>query len=654
MRDSLLRDQKERALTIRSLLLGIVMVIIVNVGSSYSLFILHSTLISVGYLPLIVIFLFFVIVVIFNGALKSFNPRWALRPPELAVVFVMTLLGVTFQPFGSVSLLMGVISSPYYFASPENQWAQYLFKHIPNWIAPSRSHIQAIKWFWEGLPPGEKIPWRIWVVPLFWWFSFIGVVFWVCICIVSILRKQWVERERIAFPLMEVPIKMIQEAGSKSLLPAVLRSRLFWIGFAVPFFIIVWNIVHYFSPLFPEITVIKGGQLSIGRSFPSIPVGLSFHLIGFAYFASLDVLLSIWVFYLLSVFQIGLYNRIGFSIGLPQTFCSEQPSMGWQGFGGLIAIVAYSLWMARTHLKDAFRKAFGKNSDAVDSSELLSYKTAVWGLILGLVYICAWLYRAGMSYKVLLLFLPAVFVVFVGLSRVVSEGGLMKCRAPLIPAIFTTYTFGSSNISIPSITALAFSYAWVADLDANFMTAIFQCSKLGNTIKIKMKAIFGAIVIATIVSFVVFVGYTLYLGYRHGAFNLGGWIYSAGQLLPFDSAVDKIRNPFGPDMGRLSFLGIGGIVGAVLIYMRHRFLWWPLSPLGFAVASVLPVRGAAFSIFLAWTIKLLIRKFGGPTVYRRVQPLFIGLVIGVATGVGVSFLVDMIWFPGQGHGIAGM
>ena len=40
---------------------------------------------------------------------------------------------------------------------------------------------------------------------------------------------------------------------------------------------------------------------------------------------------------------------------------------------------------------------------------------------------------------------------------------------------------------------------------------------------------------------------------------------------------------------------------------------------------------------------------GGVVLYRRFQPFALGLVVGWAVGVGISFAVDIIWFPGQGH-----
>jgi hypothetical protein len=33
------------------------------------------------------------------------------------------------------------------------------------------------------------------------------------------------------------------------------------------------------------------------------------------------------------------------------------------------------------------------------------------------------------------------------------------------------------------------------------------------------------------------------------------------------------------------------------------------------------------------------------------EAFFIGLILGHFMGAGISFVIDMVWFPGQGHGI---
>ena len=41
---------------------------------------------------------------------------------------------------------------------------------------------------------------------------------------------------------------------------------------------------------------------------------------------------------------------------------------------------------------------------------------------------------------------------------------------------------------------------------------------------------------------------------------------------------------------------------------------------------------------------------GGITMYRKTQPFFYGLIVGYVFALGVSFMVDLIWFPGLGQG----
>jgi hypothetical protein len=101
----------------------------------------------------------------------------------------------------------------------------------------------------------------------------------------------------------------------------------------------------------------------------------------------------------------------------------------------------------------------------------------------------------------------------------------------------------------------------------------------------------------------------------------------------------------GTDLGFIS----AGVLGTLaLSLLRLRFTWWPLHPVGFTVGYVYPVRVTAFTVFLTWAFKSLVLRIGGITLYRNLQPFFLGLLIGYTLGVGVSTLTDAIWFPGNG------
>ena len=54
-------------------------------------------------------------------------------------------------------------------------------------------------------------------------------------------------------------------------------------------------------------------------------------------------------------------------------------------------------------------------------------------------------------------------------------------------------------------------------------------------------------------------------------------------------------------------------------------------------------------MFLSWFIKLLLLQIGGFTLYRRGRPFFVGMLVGYVAAVGVSYGVDIIWFPQNGH-----
>ena len=92
---------------------------------------------------------------------------WMLQPAELVTVAVMGLV-VTGIPIFMVGFLLAIPTKAHYDASPENQWGEYVLPHLPDWLIPSNKH-QAMTYFFEGLPPGEAVPWEAllsaWVMP---------------------------------------------------------------------------------------------------------------------------------------------------------------------------------------------------------------------------------------------------------------------------------------------------------------------------------------------------------------------------------------------------------------------------------------------------------------------------------------------------------
>jgi hypothetical protein len=654
------REARASGLTPRALGLGIALVVLVNVAAPYSNYVVHSSLLASDYMPLGALFPFFLVVAVLNTVLKTISPNWALHPGELVVIFMMSLVGASLATYGMAGYLVAVIASPFFFATPENQWADYIHSHIPDWAVPSKSG-PAMQWFFDGLPPGVRIPWEVWLVPLFWWLSLIAVVVFVAFCIIAILRRQWVEHEKLLFPLVELPLAMVEGADGTQRWPAFMRGRLFWYGFFVPLGLVLWNSIHYFVPFVPQIPLGGWGidkitSISFAQGFPGFLVNVYPPIIGFSYLMSLDILFSFWFFHVLALIQAGLYARLGYSLGASENYSSEyDASMGWQSMGAFVAMVLWGLWVARHHLRAVGRKAWRGAADPLDdSAELLSYRRAVIGLILGLMYIATWLHALGMTWAVIAVFLPTALIIYLGTSRIVAEGGLAFARGPMVAQTFTAFVLGSTGIPAQSMAGLALSYAGFCEIKNSFMPAFAHCAKLSDVLKGNRRNVGWAVVAAVVVAVCVSVPYTIALGYRHGAYNFDTWIFTYGGSLPFENIVKKMRNPFDVDLGRLTFLGIGGGLYSLLNVLRTRFAWWSLHPIGLTLASSWPIKMAAFSIFLGWLCKWLIVRFGGIQLYRQARPVFLGMILGYFAGAAISNGIDFIWFQGQGHWLYGL
>jgi len=633
---------------LRAFLIGLFMVVLINVGAPYSLFVLKSSQWAISYLPLSVVFLFTGLVFA-NAALKSAFKIAGLHASELGIVFIMSLVGASIPTWGTSTYMIAVIAAPQYFASPENQWQDKVVQYARDWLMP-RDAI-ALKWFYNGIPAGEPIPWGAWVAPLFWWTSLVIAIFFLCHCLVSALRKQWVEHERLPFALMELPRQLIEPPPGSNW-PGFVRSKAFWIGFGIPFFIVMWNVVTYFTPAFPPIPRDLSTPISVGRGFPAINTHINWAIVGFTYFVNLDVSFSLWFFNILTMTQIGTFNHFGYSIPNLDIYSLGHPAVAWQSFGAMIVLVANLVWMARSHLGDIWRKALSGDENIDDSNELMSYRSIVFGGGLALLYIAFWMYRAGMSVATLSLFILTILILYTGITRIVMEGGLLFSRGPLVGQTFVGYTLGP-HAGVESNIALGLSYGWHHELKGFFMVASANSAKISDHIQLSRRTITFCVMVAAVTALVVSMAFILYMGYSFGAYNYGGWIFGAGSQVPYTESLRKIALT-APDWTRLMHLGIGSSIMAVLTFMRYRFPWWPLHPIGMPVGVCsYPMTIIVFSIFVSWLAKWAIMRSGGIGLYQKAQPFFIGLIMGYFTGIGVSFLIDMAFFPGQGHSLYG-
>ncbi|MFC1805776.1 DUF6785 family protein [Planctomycetota bacterium] len=636
-----------RCVTLRAVGVGLVVVAFLSYWIAYAEYVVRASRMNVSHFPMALFIVFAALTLGANAALRAVRREWALAEGEVVTVVAMGLVGAVAPASGISGFLLGNIGTPFYFASVENQWGQYLHRSIPAWLAP-RDDLGAVTWFFEGLPEGQRAPWGVWAVPLLWWFALIGALAWMCACVSALLRQRWSAEERLSYPLLE-PVRELSQEPERGVLAGVLRSRLFVVGAAVPLVFMAIEVIGWFWRGFPSIGLYRARYLHFLPGFPPINTKVNFYTIGFAYFANVEVLASVWVFYALFVVEGGVVNHLGTGLGPRGDAYGSYvfAGAGWQCFGAFIVFVLWGLWMARRRIREAVANAFRRGQER-RGEEMLSDRVAVLGLLGGGAFVMLWLVHSGMSVGVAALLLVVSVLTYIGVARIVCQAGLVYVQAPLTAQCFTMYSLGTAGMSAGSLTALGFSYALISYNRGFLMPAMAHTAKLSETVGRQKGRLLAAAGAALAVGLALSVYYGLRLGYRDGAYHYG-LPFTAGRFRDFPTIVEKLRNPFGPDWMRLSFFAAGAAVMTALMALRYRFAWWPLHPIGLAVCSTNVTLDSVLSIFIAWGVKTVILRVGGVGLYRRSRPFFIGLLVGQAAAVALAFAVDLIWFPGRGH-----
>jgi hypothetical protein len=283
---------------------------------------------------------------------------------------------------------------------------------------------------------------------------------------------------------------------------------------------------------------------------------------------------------------------------------------------------------------------------------MLSYRTCVLGLIISFVYALYWLNQLGMDMFSALLFLIAMGITYLGIARVVSETGVAYAQATVTPQAFVMDLRGTQALSGSTMSALVLSYALIDYMRGLFTPGLSHMARLSDQVRGNKRTLLICVVIGVFSGLAASVFLTLYLGHDYGAYNFPRFPFFNGDpKAVYSSTLAQMRTPTPPDPDRYLFLGIGLGEMGLLTFLHYRFRWWPLHPIGLVLSASDNHKSMVLPVFIAWAAKAIIMKVGGVTLYRRTKPLFVGLLVGYTLGVVYSFIVDVIWFPGQGHSI---
>ena len=584
------------------------------------------------------LFLLFFLAGLINPLLKLVHPRAGLNRGELLLIYIMMVMASPLPVFFA-GRFIGTILTPFYFATPENDWHTLIQPHIADWLEP---RDLAIMWpFYEGLEQGQSIPWADWLPMFLRWAPLVWALFLAMIAAMAILRKQWNDYERLTYPLVQVPMALTeQDAGGNRIAP-FFKNPVMWTGFAVP---AVWGTLHGLHNYFPETVPIATNVdpihfiLPIFDNLSELQFKFRFNILGFFYFLKTEIAFSLWFFNLFA-------NALRTTFAVLGVTSSEMlggghsiidPILVHQSMGGMLVLFLFGLFAARKHLRAVCRKALWGDPTVDDSGEILSYRTAVLVLLASSAVMVAWLSLAGLPIWVVLAFLFTTFALFVGFTRLIAEGGLSDGSVPVGPAAIVVSAVGSSAIGAQGMVVLATTFFWTNGRSFA-MTSAANSLKLGEGFGGSKRPLFWTMLLAMAVGLVSSMWVVMELGYSYGALNLK---IPGGQHGLYDYAASLIRTPSEPHLWGWINTGIGAGVMLLLMLARWYYVWWPLHPLGYPIGPTGIMDHLWFDMFLAWLIKVSVLRYGGVALYRRTRPFFMGMIAGHIVPGGLFLFVD--------------
>jgi hypothetical protein len=623
--------QHGAAVSGRAIAIGAGIALFVNAGSPYAESVGFSNF-SWSYVPEGA-FLPFLLLLALNAVLR--RRGGGLRSGELWVILMMALAANCTAIF-LLYFWLAAIVSPHYFATLENHWGDRLLPFMrPPLVVRDE---EAIRQFYLGLPAGAAIPWHAWLPTLLAWLPFFALLLLAGYLTVSLFHRRWFAEERLAYPLMQLPLALVPPADG-----GVPKGRLFLMGAAGPFVIGVMHVAHLLRPAFPALPVDHLGSLNWGNwefspYFPPLPLSLSFLAIGLGYFVPADVLLSVWLLFLLvKIGQQGVLERLGISVGYGGMFVWGNAAIAWQSFGAFAVLVAASLWGARRRLisslvsavggarRKPFRTDPGSDDDAAARSR--------WGLLLvSLLLIAGWLEGSGMPILGIAIFLPSALLIGIGLARVICQSGIFYVVPPVIAQNVPIYTMGSESIGARGMVALGLTYSWHGDVQTQLPAMASQGFSLRSRIVRDGGSSRGwglAVGLAVLIGLIVVPATVIATGYRHGAITWSTWLFRGYGPSTYGQVLDQILNPTQAwDPPRFAWMGVGAVVMTVLTLLRLQFAGWPLHPVGLAVISSFTMYAVYGGFFVAWLVKIVLLRWGGYRAYQAAMPFFVGLAVG--------------------------
>ena len=591
--------------------------------------------------------------------------RKPLSRNEILTVYISCLFSCLAPGHGAENVFVVNLIGPFYYATNENKWLDFLEPYIKPWMTPALNgsggvYNDAARETLSGAmlgTPGGQIPWGAWLVPLLVWGTAIAVMYVMMACLCVMIRKQWSEREALSFPLLRLPLELTEDVDrpQNHLIGSFFRNGLMWIGFGLAVFIEMLRGLNSYFPDVPRFPL----DIPTGPLFTEAPwnqIGGANIIIwpmfvGIAYLLTAEISFSFWFFYWFVKFQWIAAYYAGF---MPNTLPNATGGFGaaaksftfYQQVGCYLAYVAIIIWTGREHLKHIALRALGRRrAGDEEREEALSYPLAFWGFVLSFGLLVGWSIAAGLNPTLAFLLWTLYLVIIIALTRIIAEAGILFVQQGWSPlgTIGQITNAGQNHwlLSESSLPPAAMMQgALMTDLRGFIMPSFIQGFKLAHDRRIPLKPLLAIMVACSLITMAMGAYMNVKLSYQSGLLALDPWYATGAAKAPAEASANLVKGVKDASWLNLGWLGLGMALTWGMMMARSRFAWFPLHPIGLLIAQSYPIGQIWFSVFVGWLAKILVTKFGGSDTYRRTTPFFLGLALGAVVMMLFWLVID--------------
>ncbi|MEM4918833.1 MAG: DUF6785 family protein [Thermofilaceae archaeon] len=661
------RVEAQRGLTPRVLILSLITIFVLTPVSAMIYFLTDKT----GLYQSLMIPYFFIILL--NFLVGKVNPRWRLTPPELAILLLpfFAIIGKAYLPIGAGFEGFGrfqINTVHFLIYATNNMPMMPVFRELlPGYIWPKDPTV--IEMAWRGKLPGEVVNWGAWTgAIMFIWLSSLTWLLLVIFIVFGIIGYQWVEVERLTFP-MAIPTTYIivrsQENGRTPLFDMKeSESRIFWVAFIVGLVIGGAPIMAEVIPAIPVGGAFQWGEMPMSFMFIPAVFGPGAHAqaVFIIHQAMLFLLVPfdvLWTGFLIWVIFGLIYQPLGVRMGwLPYQPGVETWSNWWFGYrppfpysffatAGLATGVAlYSLWVARDRIRRLFSTIRG--ADIIEDG--LSLRLVAMGLIGSALFFLIFWAAVGVPFVAAILLLLTWFLWQIGHARVMAE---VWWHDPCYWAyvFYWLYPAGAGwmwGTEIPTRsagwlmtnTAITILGEWTPrhfPMSSGFFTNYYYVVRRTRT-NLKDAFIISVItaVLCSLIATIVPLWLANHIGLSKSAL-VGYASYIAGYTS--DKGITSMGAFTIPNEHIAAWTVIGILTAFALYFIRMRWPAFIINPVA-AIPAFWLMEFMWLASLVALVVKIvLVRALGAARFERYVTPI----AAGVAIGYGALVIVPMFF-----------